>query len=153
MSERMIQIGNSSVRAVGTVLGLDLHNRGIVDLTPLVEFKELKSLTLWGNTDLVDLAPLAKLKNLEILDLEGCGRITDLSPLFGLPKLRSLCLDGCGLLDYAGGVETLPRLKAEDSRRSRDHRAVRTSLRTGLWHFRTNRTYILSMRYHGLPDR
>ncbi len=55
------------------------------DLTPLTEFKYLKSLSFHGNR-FNDLTPLAGLKDLHSVEIRWT-QVSDLAPLYGLPKL------------------------------------------------------------------
>ena len=71
--------------------GLVIDNRRISDLTPLSEFKHLKTISLYNN-EITNLTPLSGMKKLEFLYLRN-NQITDLSPLYGLKKLDVLTLD------------------------------------------------------------
>ncbi len=70
---------------------LFLAENQITDLSPLAGHTQLLSLTLDGNEQLRDLAPLTKMENLRLLYLDR-NHVTDLSPLAGLTKLKYLYL-------------------------------------------------------------
>ncbi|MDP4197646.1 MAG: hypothetical protein Q8940_21550 [Bacteroidota bacterium] len=103
---------------------LDLiHNLTIVDISPLSNLTNLRSLVIYGNpiqnisalsnmtkltyldasyTNVNDLSTLSRLVNLEELHLDGNGRgiaITDLEPLRNMTKLKFLSLVGRGISD------------------------------------------------------
>ena len=70
---------------------LFLAENQITDLSPLAGHTQLLSLTLDGNEQLEDLAPLTKMENLRLLYLDR-NHVADLSPLAGLTKLKYLYL-------------------------------------------------------------
>ena len=72
------------------LVGLHVHNRGIVDLTGLEHATDLQSLGLIGNK-ISDLSPLSGLTKLGFLNLGG-NEISDLRPLVGLTHLELLGL-------------------------------------------------------------
>lgn len=89
-----LQLGNTQVRdleplrAMTTLVDLDLHGTKVEDFTPLSLLRQLEGLGL-GRTSIRDLAPLRGLARLERLDLQNT-RVEDLTPLLGLSRLRSL---------------------------------------------------------------
>ena len=70
---------------------IDLENKNISDLTPLITLKGIESLYL-GDNYIEDLSPLAGFSNLWDLRL-GNNYISDLTPLAGLTGLTRLCLE------------------------------------------------------------
>ena len=69
---------------------LNVHWKGIVDLTGLEYCTNLKKLELSFN-EITDISPLSELVNLEELNLYG-NKITDISPLSQLVNLKDLNL-------------------------------------------------------------
>ena len=86
-----VQIDAAILKAARkTVTSLDIHGKGIADLTPLAELTELKRLNL-GRNPITDLTPLTGLTKLEFLDLRAC-KSKVLPPLAGLKSLKILWL-------------------------------------------------------------
>jgi internalin A len=87
-----IWLDNSfSVDSQEVVIGLNLEDSGIADLSPFASLNALKVLNLESN-QITDLSPLASLKTLTYLCLNK-NQITDLSPLASLISLTQLFLD------------------------------------------------------------
>ena len=57
--------------------------------------KNLKKLTIVGNTSIHSIEVFSSLKNLEELNLIECTSIKDLIPISGLKNLRKLDISGC----------------------------------------------------------
>jgi hypothetical protein len=70
------------------LLGLELRNTSVADLTPLQQWAHLESLRL-GGTQVADLTPLQHLANLQTLHVGGT-RVADLTPLQHLTQLQTL---------------------------------------------------------------
>ena len=77
---------------------LDLANRGIRDISPLVEFKGLVTLNLNENP-IVDISPLRNLSHLKLLKLVASNEIVDLTPLQNLTSLEVLQLSSHRVVD------------------------------------------------------
>ena len=73
------------------VTKLDLHDKGITDISPLSGCIKLLWLDLSVN-QISSLKPLTGMKDLEVLWL-GDNQIIDLKPLAGMTKLKRLALD------------------------------------------------------------
>jgi serine/threonine protein kinase len=73
------------------VTKLDLHNKGITDISPLRGCNKLLWLDLSVN-QISSLKPLTGMSDLEVLWL-GANQIIDLKPLVGMTKLKTLNLD------------------------------------------------------------
>ena len=97
------------------VFTVDLFDKQVSDLTPLVELKQLKDLGLY-NTSASDLAPLAKLPNLRWLWLNGT-QVSDLTPLAKLTSLERLELNDTPVNDLRP-LAKLTRLEYVSCRRS-----------------------------------
>ncbi|MEO0756993.1 MAG: CHAT domain-containing protein [Cyanobacteria bacterium J06648_16] len=82
---------------LSTLTTLDLQNRQITNLAPLVYFPQLETLYL-GNNQIANLTPLAALPQLTELYLFS-NQITDLQPLAQLPNLSTLYLDDNSIQD------------------------------------------------------
>jgi hypothetical protein len=65
------------------------------DLTPILAYPTLQSVTLAHLPRLTDLGPLAELPELTTVHLRACKRLTDLSPLGRCPELHTVVLEGC----------------------------------------------------------
>ena len=70
------------------LVGLHVHDKGIVNLTGLEHATNLQSLGLIGNK-ISDLSPLSGLTKLGFLNLGG-NQISDLRPLAGLTRLEKI---------------------------------------------------------------
>ncbi|MFK7826918.1 MAG: leucine-rich repeat domain-containing protein [Oligoflexales bacterium] len=81
----------------------------IVDLFPLVEFRQLKQIE-FTNQGIADLLPLSFLSELEYLDLQN-NEISNLVPLNGLLRLKFLFLGYNRSILSIGGLENLKNLE------------------------------------------
>ena len=84
------------------ITSLSLPAEGIVDLTGLEYFLNLKRLEL-GDNQISDLSPLAHFRDLTELRLND-NRIADMSPLAGLTSLTTLWLEGNQIGDVSSLV-------------------------------------------------
>ncbi len=75
----------------GRVVGLDLYNSQINDISPLTKLHSLRILSLSHN-QILDISPLATLNKLNLLDLEN-NIIRDISVLDRLQNLNALFLE------------------------------------------------------------
>ncbi|KPA12970.1 leucine-rich repeat-containing protein [Candidatus Magnetomorum sp. HK-1] len=82
-----------------SVVGLNLYNKQITDLSPLKESKILTHIYLRIN-QITDLSPLKELKNLTHIDLTS-NQITDLSPLKELKNLTHIELSSNQISDLS----------------------------------------------------
>lgn len=89
---------------------LNLACTGVTDLSPLSGLASLQSLDL-GSTGVTDLSPLSGLAGLQRLSLFSTG-VKDLLPLSGLQGLQSLILQGCEGVTDLSPLESLPRLQS-----------------------------------------
>jgi internalin A len=97
----------------GRVVGLNLRNCKLGDITPLQALTKLELLYLSGN-ELTDLSPLQSLTQLKRLVLnKNC--LTDITPLRSLPQLTALYLCNNRLTDIAP-LQALTRLLRLDLR-------------------------------------
>ena len=97
-----------SLNADGQVTALSLRGCKIIDVAPLANLTQLKSLYLSSN-QIIDVAPLANLTRLTELNLIN-NRIIDVAPLANLTKLKNLYLSGNQILNVAP-LTKLTRLK------------------------------------------
>jgi hypothetical protein len=65
------------------------------EIEALSLLKNLKKLTIVGNTSIHSIEVFSSLKNLEELNLIECTSIKDLIPISGLKNLRKLDISGC----------------------------------------------------------
>jgi Leucine-rich repeat (LRR) protein/tRNA A-37 threonylcarbamoyl transferase component Bud32 len=96
---------------------LDFHGKSLTngDLSALVEFPDLQTLSLQDNGAITDLSPLAELSGLTALNLMGTGA-TDLSPIAALTSLEELELANPDLADLTplAGLTKLKVLYLDD---------------------------------------
>jgi Leucine-rich repeat (LRR) protein len=91
----------------GILIGLNLSDNQLTDITPLKDLTSLTFLDLRQN-QLTDITPLSKLTSLTSLDLSQ-NQLTDITPLAALTSLTSLDLGNNRLTDIASLAE-LPSL-------------------------------------------
>lgn len=83
-----------------------------IELFPLIEAENLKSLLVSSGHGTIEFAPLGSHVNgkgtLEQLTLQRCWHIVDLSPLQAVGRIRRLSILGCPLRDLRGGEALAP---------------------------------------------
>lgn len=77
-----------------------LREPDIDNLSPLLELKNLKILSIEDNTQATDITPLGKLSELRMLHL-GTAQVTDITPLSTLTHLESLYISGTKISDIS----------------------------------------------------
>ncbi|MFC2146554.1 COR domain-containing protein [Acidobacteriota bacterium] len=88
-----------SINENGDVIGLNLMDIELSNISPLKELTQLTALDL-GDNKITDISPLKELTQLTTLDL-GDNQITDISPLKELTQLKVLLLDRNQITDIS----------------------------------------------------
>ncbi|MEY4245731.1 MAG: hypothetical protein RLZZ245_3316 [Verrucomicrobiota bacterium] len=83
----------------------------LVDISPLVRFRNLRKLDLSGCSSLKDLSPLADFPGMITLKLDSCTSIHDISPVGKLVSLQNLTMQGCEAIDDAFPLASLSALR------------------------------------------
>lgn len=88
---------------------ISLHDKGIVDISPLIGLNELRHLDLSANS-IADIAPIQKLKQLTVLALASNALTT--IPIMDMPRLRRIYLKHNSISDltWLRGMPNLRRL-------------------------------------------
>ncbi|EAC8514810.1 InlH/InlC2 family class 1 internalin [Listeria monocytogenes] len=126
------------VQYLNNLIGLELKDNQITDLTPLKNLTKITELELSGNplknvsaiaglqsiktldltsTQITDVTPLAGLSNLQVLYLD-LNQITNISPLAGLTNLQYLSIGNAQVSDLTplANLSKLTTLKADDNK-------------------------------------
>lgn len=102
---------------------LYVQSNRIMDLSPLLNLKNLKHLGLLSLTKVENIEPITKLKNLQTLMIENFKKVTDFTQICKLTELKGLQIDGDMYtaqiiedFDFLGSLSDLKYLTFTNSR-------------------------------------